>query len=107
MEVEKSIEKPISSDVEKSNESATETPSVHLRVKLNNLQLIVPNGGALSGVRPNVERAEDGNGAERRNGAATSEVRNAQWDMLRREAHGGIIRRDGLTDGHTGTEVPR
>jgi len=30
-----------------------------------------------------------------------------QWDMLRREAHGGIIQRDGLTDGHTGTGVPR
>ena len=71
------------------------------------LQLIAPNGGALSGGRPNVKQAEDGSGAERRNGAATSEVRNAQWDMLRREAHGGIIQRDGLTDGHTGTEVPR
>ena len=57
--------------------------------------------------QPNVKRAEGGNGAERRSGAATSEVRNAQWDMLRREAHGGIIQRDGLTDGHTGTEVPR
>ena len=54
-----------------------------------------------------MKQAEDGSGAERHNGAATSEVRNAQWDMLRREAHGGIIQRDGLTDGHTGTEVPR
>ena len=61
----------------------------------------------MSGGRPNVKQAEDGSGAERRNGAATSELRNAQWDMLRREAHGGIIQRDGLTDGHTGTEVPR
>ena len=56
----------------------------------------------MSGGRPNVKQAEDGSGAERRNGEAKSEVRNAQWDMLRREAHGGIIQRDGLTDGHTG-----
>ena len=58
----------------------------------------------MSGGRPNVKQAEDGSGAARRDGAATSEVRNAQWDMLRREAHGGIIQRDGLTDEHTGTE---
>ena len=115
--VEKSIEKPTSSDAEESNESATETPSVggsggkessnSETSSAGGGQLIAPNGGALSGGRPNVKKAEDGSGAERRNGAATSEVRNAQWDMLRREAHGGIIQRDGLTDGHTGTEVPR
>ena len=75
--------------------------------KLNNFAINCAEWRRLSGGRPNVKQAEDGSGAERRNGAATSEVRNAQWDMLRREAHGGIIQRDGLTDGHTGTEVPR
>ena len=106
MEVEKSIEKSTSSDAEESNESATETTSVggsgnNFAINCAEWRRFVRREAK------NVKQAEDGSGAERRNGAATSEVRNAQLDMLRREAHGGIIQRDGLTDGHTGTEVPR
>ena len=39
------------------------------------------NGDALSGAGAIVKRAEEGDGAERRSGAATSEMRNAWGDV--------------------------
>ena len=49
--------------------------------KLNNCASTCANGDALSGAGANVKRAEEGDGAERRSGAATSEMRNAWGDV--------------------------
>ena len=49
--------------------------------KLNNCAINCANGDALSGAGAIVKRAEEGDGAERRSGAATSEMRNAWGDV--------------------------
>ena len=49
--------------------------------KLNNCAITCANGDALSGAGAIVKRAEEGDGAERRSGAATSEMRNARGDV--------------------------
>ena len=50
-------------------------------IKLNNCSITCANGDALSGAGATVKRAEEGDGAERRSGAATSEMRNAWGDV--------------------------
>ena len=49
--------------------------------KLNNCAINCANGDALSGAGAIVKRAEEGDGAERRSGAATSEMRNTWGDV--------------------------
>ena len=50
-------------------------------IKLNNCAITCANGDAVSGAGAIVKRAEEGDGAERRSGAATSEMRNAWGDV--------------------------
>ena len=59
------------------HDPAIHDPATDGGQKLNNCAINCANGDALTGAGAIVKRAEEGDSAERRSGAATSEMRNA------------------------------